>query len=217
MLTGGRAMAAIGTRRSVMTLYDEPRCPLGHAVRIVLAEKGVNVQVSFVGHANKPEDLNDLNPYGSILTLVDRDLVLYEQQVMLEYLDERFPHPPLLPVDPVARANNRQLRRRVARELYALVDDLQGGHDLAAANARKVLRDNLTAIAPAFAHQPYFLSEEFTLADCCMLPLLWRLDLYGVKLPAQAKPIGDYAARLFARPTFKASLSPEERAMRRGA
>jgi RNA polymerase-associated protein len=148
------------------------------------------------------------------LTLIDRDLVLYDEQIIMEYLDERFPHPPLMPVDPVSRANNRQLRYRVMRDLYSLVDALSGENDIASANARKVLRDNLTAIAPAFAQKPYFMSDEFSLADCCMAPLLWRLEHYGVKLPASAKVMNEYAKRLFERQSFKLSLSPREREMR---
>jgi len=181
----------------------------------VLAEKDVNVEVNFVNDQTKPEDLNDLNPYGSVLTLIDRDLVIYEPQVMMEYLDERYPHPPLMPVDPVSRANNRQVRYRIMRDLYALIGPLQGRNEIAAANARKALRDNFTAIAPAFGQQPYFLSEEMSLIDCCLAPLLWRLNDYGVKLPAQAKALSQYAERMFGRPGFKASLSADEKALKR--
>lgn len=197
-----------------MTLYADALEPLGHAVRIVLAEKDVNVEVNFVTEQTKPEDLNDLNPYGSLLTLIDRDLVIYEPQVMMEYLDERYPHPPLMPVDPVSRANNRQIRHRVMRDLYSYIPSLQGRNEIAAANARKAVRDNLTAIGPAFNQQPFFLSPEMSLIDCCLAPLLWRLDYYAIKLPAQCKALMQYAERMFARPAFKASLSAEERAMR---
>ncbi len=197
-----------------MTLYSDPNEPLGHAVRIVLAEKDVNVDVSFVTAQTKPEDLNDLNPYGTVLTLIDRDLVIYEPQVMMEYLDERYPHPPLMPVDPVSRANNRQVRQRIMRDLYSLLAPLQGRNEIASANARKALRDNLTAIAPAFSQQPFFLSEEMSLVDCCLAPLLWRLNHYGVKLPQQARGLAQYAERMHARPAFRASLSAEERVLK---
>ncbi len=203
------------TRRSIMTLYADALEPLGHAVRVVLAEKDVNVEVCFITEQTKPEDLNDLNPYGSLLTLIDRELVIYEPQVMMEYLDERYPHPPLLPVDPVSRANNRQIRQRVMKDLYSHIGALQGRNEVAANNARKAVRDNLTAIAPAFSQQPFFLSPELSLVDCCLMPLLWRLDYYGIKLPpAQCKALLQYADRVFARPAFRAALSPEERAMR---
>jgi len=207
-------MASIANRRSVMVLYSDTTGPIGHCVRIVLAEKDINVEINFIEGDERPDDLAELNPYHSVLTLIDRELVLYDEQIIMEYLDERFPHPPLMPVDPVARANNRQLRYRIMRDLYSLVDNLGGENEIAAANARKELRDNLTAIAPAFTHKPYFMSEEYSLVDCCMAPLLWRLDYYGIKLPASAKVINEYAKRLFERDTFKASLSQHEREMR---
>jgi RNA polymerase-associated protein len=194
-----------------MTLYSDAADPIGHGVRIVLAEKDINVDINYVDDENRPEDLNDLNPYDSILTLIDRDLVLYDAQIMMEYLDERYPHPPLMPVDPVSRATNRQFRYRVMRDLYGIVEDLASANEIAAANARKTIRDNLMAIAPIFAQHEYFMSDEYSLVDCCLSPLLWRLQYYGVKLSAQAKPILKYAERIFAREGFKASLSPFER------
>ena len=206
-------MASVATRRSVMVLYSDTVGPVGHGVRIVLAEKDINVEINFVD-GERPEELAELNPYDSILTLIDRDLVLYDEQIIMEYLDERFPHPPLMPVDPVSRANNRQLRYRVMRDLYSLVDDLYSDNEIAAANARKDLRDHMTAIAPAFAQKPYFMSDEYSLVDCCMAPLLWRLDHYGIKLPSSARDLTAYADRLFSREAFKASLSEKEREMR---
>lgn len=194
-----------------MTLYSDAADPIGHGVRIVLAEKDINVDINYVDDENRPEDLNDLNPYDSILTLIDRDLVLYDAQIMMEYLDERYPHPPLMPVDPVSRATNRQFRYRVMRDLYGIVEDLASANEIAAANARKTIRDNLLAIAPIFAQHEYFMSDEYSLVDCCLSPLLWRLQFYGVKLPTQAKPILKYAERIFAREGFRASLSPFER------
>lgn len=197
-----------------MVLYSDTTGPIGHCVRIVLAEKDINVEINFIEGDERPDELAELNPYHSVLTLIDRELVLYDEQIIMEYLDERFPHPPLMPVDPVSRANNRQLRYRIMRDLYSLVDDLGGANEIAAANARKELRDNLTAIAPAFAQKPFFMSEEYSLVDCCMAPLLWRLDYYGIKLPSSAKVINEYAIRLFERETFKASLSQLESEMR---
>ncbi|MGH8657140.1 MAG: glutathione S-transferase N-terminal domain-containing protein [Gammaproteobacteria bacterium] len=204
-------MSILANRRSTMTLFAAPGEPIGHSVRIVLAEKDINFDISYVDPDNPPEDLRDLNPYNSAVTLIDRDLVLYDPQIIMEYLDERFPHPPLMPVDPVARANNRQLRVRLMLDLYGLVEDLQSDNDIAAANARKAFKDNLTAIAVVFARHEYFLSEEFSLLDCCLAPLLWRHGYYGVKLPIQAKPITQYGERVFSRPAFRISLSPQER------
>ena len=198
-------------RRSVMTLYCHPADPIGHGVRIVLAEKDINVDINYVDEENRPEDLNDLNPYDSILTLIDRELVIYDAQIMMEYLDERYPHPPLMPVDPVSRATNRQFRYRVIRDLYGILEDMVSANEIAAANARKTIRDNLLAIAPIFSQHEYFMSNEYSLVDCCLSPLLWRLQFYGVKLTAQAKPILKYAERIFARGGFQASLSPFER------
>lgn len=204
-------MASIANRRSVMVLYTDPESPLSHAVRIVLAEKDINVDINFVTAENRPEELNELNPYNSLLTLIDRELVLYEAQIIMEYLDERFPHPPLLPVDPVARASNRQLRYRVMRDLYSLIDEIESEDEAVAANARKHLRDNLTAISPLFDQKPFFMSDEYSLIDCCMAALLWRLDRYGIKLPTSAKAINKYAERLFERESFKQSLSEKEK------
>lgn len=206
-------MVSIANRRSVMVLFSDPVTPVSHCVRIVLAEKDINVEVNFVTGDDRPEELAELNPYNSILTLIDRDLVLYEAQIIMEYLDERFPHPPLLPVDPVARASNRQLRYRVMRDLYELIDDIEGENEVAAANARKTMRDNLTAIAPAFEQRPFFMADEYSLVDCCMAPLLWRLNSYAIKLPSSAKPLIQYGERLFTRPAFKESLSDQEKEM----
>ncbi len=204
-------MASVANRRSLMVLYSDSICPIGHAVRIVLAEKDVSVEINYIDDDNRPEELNELNPYNSILTLIDRDLVLYDAQIIMEYLDERFPHPPLMPVDPVNRASNRQLRYRVMRDLYTAVEELASDNEIAAANARKVLRDNLTSIATAFIQMSYFMSNDYTLVDCCMAPLMWRLEQYGIKLPMSGRPIQQYADRLFERQAFQTSLSEVEK------
>lgn len=207
-------MTAAANRRSVMTLYADAADPLGHSVRLVLTEKDINAEVQFIDEDTKPEDLNDLNPYHNLLTLIDRDLVLYDAQIMMEYLDERYPHPPLMPVDPVARANNRQFRYRIVRDLYSLAGELEGDNEIAAANARKLLRDNLMSIAPVFGQFAFFMSEEFSLVDLCMAPLLWRLPRYGIKLTPPAKPLLKYADKLFDRRAFQISLSPVEQDIR---
>ena len=207
-------MTALTNRRSIMTLYADAADPLGHSVRLVLTEKDINVDVHFIDEQTKPEDLNDLNPYESLLTLIDRDLVLYDAQIMMEYLDERYPHPPLMPVDPVSRANNRQFRYRIVRDLYSLANEIEGDNEIAAASARKSLRDNLLALAPVFGQYPYFMSDEFSLVDLSMAPLLWRLPRYGLKLGASGKALIKYGDKLFDRSAFQTSLSPVEQEIR---
>lgn len=206
-------MAILANRRSVMTLYSDAVDPASHAVRFVLAEKAINVEIHTVTSDNRPEDLNDLNPYNTILTLVDRELVLYEAQIIMEYLDERFPHPPLMPVDPVARASNRLYRYRIKRDIYSLVLEVESGESSRADAARKSLRDHLTAVAPVFSQKPFFMSDDYSLADCFLAPLVWRLPYYRINLPRQAKPLLEYAQRLFEREAFEASLSDAEREM----
>ena len=199
-----------------MSLYSDPTDPASHAVRFVLAEKAINVEIHHVTVDDKPEDLNDLNPYSAILTLVDRDLVLYEPQIIMEYLDERFPHPPLMPVDPVARASNRLYRYRLQRDFYALVDDLENGDKGASNAARKCLRDHLSTLAPIFAQKTYFMSDDYSLVDCYLAPILWRLPAYGVRLPSHAKSLQTFARRLFEREAFAQSLTEAEHELRGG-
>ena len=208
--------ALLANRRSVMSLYSDPTDPASHAVRFVLAEKAINVEIHHVTVDDKPEDLNDLNPYSAILTLVDRDLVLYEPQIIMEYLDERFPHPPLMPVDPVARASNRLYRYRLQRDFYALVDDLENGDRGVTNAARKCLRDHLSTLAPIFAQKTYFMSDDYSLVDCYLAPILWRLPAYGVRLPSHAKALQTFARRLFEREAFAQSLTEAEHELRGG-
>lgn len=197
-----------------MTLFSCSTCLYSHMVRLVLAEKGINFDIQEVDPDDTPEDLKDLNPYNEVPTLVDRDLVLFEPQVIMEYLDERFPHPPLMPVDPVSRARNRLMLRRIERDWLALLPQIESVSGKAAENPRKVLRDSLTAVAPVFEQTPFFMSDEFSLVDCAAAPLLWRLPSYGVELPRQATPLIEYAERLFSREGFRTSLSEPEREMR---
>lgn len=202
-------------KRSVMTLYSGPSDIDSHQARIVLAEKGVTVDVLSVDVNQPDEDLLSLNPYGTFPTLVDRDLVLYDVDVIMEYLDERFPHPPLLPVYPIARAKSRLMLRRIEKDWYSLARTIESDQSTEAQKeeARKSLRDVLVTLAPVFAESPYFLSEEFTLVDCRIASLLWRLPVLKVTLPASAKAIVKYQARLFARDAFQASLTEVEREM----
>ena len=205
-------------KRSSMTFFSDANSHYSHRVRIVLAEKGVTVDVIEADANNIPAELTDMNPYKSLPTLLDRDLVLYESKVMMEYLEERFPHPTLLPVYPVARGASRQYIYRIERDWCVLVDSLVEG----TANAktlekqRKELKESLIAIAPIFTEKPYFMNEEFTLVDCCLAPILWRLPALGIEMPnnKQTKPLLAYMDSLFERESFQASLSEMEKEMR---
>ena len=204
-------------KRSSMTFFSDGTDHYSHRVRMVLAEKGVTVDTVEVDGNNKPEELLELNPYGAVPTLLDRDLVLYESMVIMEYLDERFPHPPLLPVYPVARALSRLWMHRIQRDWCAHLDlPMVGkGRETVLTKARKSLRESLMAVSPIFAEKPFFMSDEFTLADCCVAPILWRLPKVGIALPEkQCRPLLKYAERLFERDGFQASLSEVEREMR---
>lgn len=201
-------------KRSVMTLYSGAADIHSHRVRIVLAEKGVTVDILNVDLDEPPEDLIALNPYSTVPTLVDRELVLYNANIIMEYLDERFPHPPLLPVYPVARAKSRLMLYRIENDWYKLANTIETGRGAAVEQARNELSDNLKSLAPVFAEMPYFLSEEFSLVDCTIGPLLWRLPHLGIDLGNHAKQVTAYAQRIFKRDTFQASLTETEREMR---
>lgn len=207
-------MAVTANKRSVMSLYSGAKDMKSHQVRIVLAEKGVNVDIKQVDPDNLPEELIEVNPYNNVPTLVDRDLVLYKADIVMEYLDERFPHPPLMPVYPVARAKSRLMMHRIEQDWYSLVEtiELEGSKSEA---ARKQLSEELTAIAPIFAEMPYFMSEDFSLVDCCLAPLLWRLPELGIELKGNAsKELRLYMQRVFERESFQASLTDAEREIR---
>ncbi|MDD5392491.1 MAG: glutathione S-transferase N-terminal domain-containing protein [Thiothrix sp.] len=208
-------MASLSSRRSVMTLFSAADCADSHRVRIVLAEKDITVDILNINPDNKPEDLAELNPYNTTPTLIDRDLVLYDARIIMEYLDERFPHPPLMPVDPVTRAHSRLALFRIEKDWFSLVSDIEDGDELAAAQARKILRESVLSAAEVFAVKPYFLSEEFSLVDCTIAPILWRLPKYGIDVPEkQGKPILRYMDRVFSRDAFQQSLSKVEKAIR---
>lgn len=208
-------MAVAANKRSVMTLFSGPTDIFSHQVRIVLAEKGVSVEIEQVDMNNLPQDLIDLNPYQTVPTLVDRELTLYESRIIMEYLDERFPHPPLMPVYPVSRGQSRLMMYRIERNWYSLMHQIEKGSEQEAEQARKQLREELLAVAPVFASAPYFMSEEFSLNDCYLAPLLWRLPVLGVELSGSgAKEIKAYMTRVFERDAFLASLTEAEREMR---
>lgn len=207
----------ISTKRSIMTLFSGAKEPYSHRVRIVLAEKGINCEIIDVNSHKALEELASYNPYGTIPTLVDRDLVLYKSEIIMEYLDERFPHPPLMPVYPVAKGRTRLMMHRVNLDWYSQLDIIlqEDAEAKAVEQARKNLTASLISVTPVFAEMPFFISEEFSLLDCCIAPLLWRLPVLGVKLPAQAQAITNYAERIFQRESFQASLTDAERTMRK--
>ncbi len=205
------------SKHSSMVFFSDGEDHYSQRVRMVLAEKGVAVEIINVEKNQYPEDLVTLNPYNSLPTLVDRDLVLYETMIMMEYLDERFPHPPLLPVYPVARAQSRLFAHRIQKDWCGLVDTIVAGRskETVIEKARKELREGLITIAPIFTEKEFFMSDEFTLVDCCFAPILWRLPVLGISLPPKsAKPLTDYMNRMFRRESFQASLSEAEMDMR---
>ena len=196
-------------------MFSAATDPWSHRTRLVLAEKGIAIDIIDSDPTNLPEDLLDLNPYHSVPTLVDRDLVLYDSRVIIEYLDERFPHPPLMPIDPVTRAQFRVALYRVERDWYALAHDIeQGPLSKTAEHSRKVLGEAICASADVFKAKPFFLSDEFSLVDASIAPILWRLPSYGIDLPIQAQPIVKYMNSIFSRSTFRSCLSEAERGMR---
>jgi RNA polymerase-associated protein len=201
-----------------MNLFSGPTCIHSHRTRIVLAEKNINIDIKSVIGPDLPEDLIDVNPYHNLPTLIDRDLVLYDSRVIIEYLDERFPHPPLLPVYPVARANCRTLMLRIDREWCPLIDALIQGEksEKEMMKIREELLHEISSIAPTFKEFKFFMSDEFTLVDCCFAPILWRLPSIGIKLPVNRhlKPLIDYQNSVFERPGFLDSLSSVERDLR---
>ncbi|MEM8766798.1 MAG: glutathione S-transferase N-terminal domain-containing protein [Pseudomonadota bacterium] len=208
---------SVVTKRSSMTLFSDARDHYSHRVRMVLAEKGVTVDIVDVDPSNKPEDLAEINPYNSLPTLLDRDLVLYEANVIMEYLDERFPHPPLLPVYPVQRALSRLWITRVEREWSTRLDVLMAGkgRETVLTKARKELRESIISIAPIFGEKPFFMNEEFTLVDCCVAPILWRLKEVDINLPEKStRPLQKYMQGMFEREGFRASLTETELEMR---
>jgi len=203
----------ITSRKSVMTLFSSPTCAMSHCARLVLHEKGVTADIEYFDSSEPPEDLLELNPNGTSPTLIERDLVLYDSRVIMEYLDERFPHPPLHQMDPVSRANARMLIKRIDQDWYQLLDEIQNSGEKKSARAKKMLKESLLAAAPVFDANPYFMSEEYSLIDCAIAPLLWRLPSVGIDITTLGKGITAYANRLFSRKAFQDSLSNLEKEM----
>ena len=198
-----------------MKLYSGTVDPYSHRCRIVLFEKGMDFEVIDVDLANKPEDLAILNPHNAVPVLVERDLVLTEANIINEYIDERFPHPQLMPPDPVMRARARLFLYDFERQLFDHIKDIESGDDVKADKARLTIRDNLTQIVPIFSRQQYLLGDDFSMLDVAIAPLLWRLGHYGIELPNQASPLLKYAERLFSRPLYADAMTPSEKAMRK--
>ena len=206
-------MANINTRKSVMTLFSSPDCVMSHCARFVLHEKGIAADIEYYDLTDPPEDLIELNPNGTSPTLIERDLVLYDSRIIMEYLDERFPHPPLHQMDPVSRANTRMIIKRIDQDWYLMLDEILHSGEKKSARAKKMLKESLAAATPIFNSQPYFMSDEFALIDCVMAPLLWRLPSIGIELNSVSDEMTRYAHRLFSRKAFKASLSDVEKEM----
>jgi RNA polymerase-associated protein len=199
----------------MMQLYSGTSCPFSQRCRIVLYEKGMDFQITDVDLYNKPEDLAVMNPYNRVPVLVERDLILYESNIINEYIDDRFPHPQLMPADPVMRARARLFLFRFEQEMFCHIDSLEHGNQKVADAAREAVRDNLAQISPVFSRQKYMLGEEFSMLDVAIAPLLWRLNHYGIEMPKQAAPLMKYAERLFSRPAFIDAMTPSEKVMRK--
>ena len=199
----------------MMTLYSGTTDPYSHRCRFVLFEKGMDFQIIDVDVFGKQEDVAAMNPYNKVPVLVERDLILYEANIINEYIDERFPHPQLMPPDPVMRARARLFLHRFEQELFCHIDAVQQGQQKVADKARQAIRDNLTQIAPVFAKQKYMLGDEFSMLDVAIAPLLWRLELYGIQMGKDAAPLMKYAERIFSRPAYIEAMTPAEKAMRK--
>ena len=199
----------------MMNLYSGTTCPFSQRCRIVLYEKGMDFQIIDVDMFNKPEDIAVMNPYNRLPVLVERDLILYESNIINEYIDERFPHPQLMPADPVMRARARLFLFNFEVELFSQIEALEKGNQKQQDKARAHVTDRLTELAPVFAKHKHMLGEEYSMLDVAITPLLWRLDYYGIVMPKQAAPLMKYAERLFTRPAFSEALTSAERGMRK--
>ncbi len=201
-------------RHSAMTVYSDPSCPFSHRTRIVLHEKNIDANIEDVIDGQWPEDIVSINPSGISPTLIDRDVALFDSNIIISYFEERFLQPALMPNDPISRAKMRLMLHQIDTDWYANWGLLSGSEKGKTSKARKALQEDLTVLAPLFAEGSFFMSKEFSLLDCSLAPLLWRLPSLNIKLPTKAKAVEDYATRIFARNSFQASLSDSERAMR---
>jgi RNA polymerase-associated protein len=197
-----------------MTLFSSAGDPLCHRVRIALAAKGLSARVIECDPARPPEDLIDLNPFQSLPTLTDRDLVVYGPGIICEYLDERFPAPALMPGDPAGRAQARIAAQRIELDWYGLVPELEGGERRELPRARRLMLEAVSSAESLLRVKPWFLSDQFSMLDAAVAPILWRLAHWGVELAPSAPNVERYSRRLFAHPAVRASLSPVEQEMR---
>ena len=204
-------MTAISNRRLVITLFSSPDCILCHRVRLMLAEKGIEADIVTVDPENASAEFLEVNPAGTLPTLLDRELVLYDAQVIVDYLDERYPHPPFMPLDPVSKARTRMVLSRIVSEWDSLLPALMNGNNAEKKRAAQQLCDGLVEANEVFAVMPFYLSEEFSVLDVALAPLLWRLRQFGVDLPSTASAVANYASNVFSRAGFQASLSGQER------
>jgi RNA polymerase-associated protein len=201
-------------KRSMMTVYSDPECPFSHRTRIVIQEKNITVNIEQLFDGHLPEEIAAASPYGTTPVLLERDITLFDANIINAYFDERFLQPPLMPSDPASRATSRSMLYRIDKDWYSLWRALIGLEKGKMNKARKTVQEDLTVLAPLFAQSEFFMSDEFSLLDCSLAPLLWRLPLLKIKLPEKAKAVEEYAERIFSRPSFQASLSEQERAMR---
>ncbi len=201
-------------KKSAMSLYSDVNSLVSHTLRILLRDKDVECDMKFVNSTERQERLAELNPYAETPVLIDREMVLYEFYPVVEYLDERFPHPPLLPVDPIGRGKARLTIARMRRDWLENIDAAGDANKPLPAELKQSIRDGLTSLSPLFEHQLFFTGDDYTLVDVVIAPLMWRLDSFGIELPESAEPIKQYAERLFAREQFQLSLSPQEMELR---
>ncbi|WP_066458737.1 glutathione S-transferase N-terminal domain-containing protein [Castellaniella caeni] len=202
----------------MMVLYSGTTCPFSQRCRFVLFEKGMDFEIRDIDLYNKPEDIAVMNPYGQVPILVERDLILYESNIINEYIDERFPHPQLMPADPIMRARTRLFLYNFEKELFVHVSTLENrgiSDEKQRDAARTSIRDRLAQLAPLLVKNKFMLGEDFSMLDVAIAPLLWRLEHYGIELPKSAAPIQKYAERLFSRPAYIEALTPSEKVMRR--
>ncbi|WP_042687317.1 glutathione S-transferase N-terminal domain-containing protein [Candidatus Glomeribacter gigasporarum] len=199
----------------MMVLYSGTTCPFSQRCRFVLFEKGMDFEIRDVDLFNKPEDIAMMNPYGQVPVLVERDLILYESNIINEYIDERFPHPQLMPADPVQRGRVRLFLHNFEQGIFVHVHTLEKDKAKAADKARTAIREHLIQLAPIFTKNRYMLGDEFSMLDVAIAPVLWRLDCFGIQLPNHAAPLMKYAERIFSRPAYIEALTPSEKVMRR--
>jgi RNA polymerase-associated protein len=199
----------------MMTLYSGSTCPYSHRCRIVLFEKDMDFEVIDVDMHNKPEEIASISPSGKMPVLVERDLILTESNIINEYIDERFPHPQLMPPDPVMRARARLVLFNFEQDLFSHVNTLEHSLGKGSDKARQEIRDSLTQLTPILTKQKYLMNDEFSMLDVAIAPLLWRLEHYGIELPKVAAPVLKYRERLFSRPAFINALTPTEKALRK--